>query len=243
MPPTCGNNLFGLPLAGVSGGPLIENSNRAIAICLQQSQELDPSVLRTIGVATSLGEFRTLLPPHVFQLRNRSRNAPFQQPGQFELAVDSSMIFASNLGFIGAAPRFRLSTPLPAYRNFAAQFGFFTAGRASFGEDTRFTSFTAHLELALGPRLGWLRRSNALGGLYASAGSTVLKTRVRLPGININQTSLSPSWEAGWRYRLPRRSWGFSASYQRIWVRGKEARTEIPGIQGVQAGLFVVLGR
>jgi hypothetical protein len=182
---------------------------------------------------------------HKVQLRKRSSSAATLRRSNVEFSASAVSLHVPNFGWFSPVPQFRIATSLPTAPSLSFSFDF-TYAKSSHasgsGETLSLTIPAVASAWQAGSALAVLRRHEFLGGLYIGGGAAAVQLdrslRQTLEQANIR--SWTAVFDAGWRYRLPGRSWGLAATYREGVVLDSGARELYPRFRSFNYGVFVV---
>jgi hypothetical protein len=234
-------NPLHLSLAGASGGPLLTDRSELLGLQFKQVGDLGDALAWPYARKWILEHFDSV----PIKLSRRARSAPALRPGNVEFSASSTSVFVPSFGWLATAPKFRVAAALPNLSNLNVAFDF------TFAEATKHPNGFEKLSLVipaitaeyqLGSSLGPLRRRELLGGIYIGAGIAplFLKDTLQLNQQQSNIQAWTGVFDAGWRYRLPGRGWGITASYREGILFGEPAQGLYPRFRSIGGGLFVV---
>jgi hypothetical protein len=143
-------------------------------------------------------------------------------------------------------PDFRIASAIPNAPSIILSFDF-TYAKTTIVNGNSETLSLAIPDIAaawqIGANIGFLRRRQWLGGVYLGSGLAPVGFDRSLTG-NVGRVSVT-SWtgmfEAGWRYRLPGRSWGFTAAYREGVLFDHSVQQLYPRLRQASYGLFLTV--
>ena len=163
-----------------------------------------------------------------------------------EFAIGAASMYVPNFGSLGISPKFKISTAVPSEPSVVLSFDFTYSKATKFNGSTETVSLTVPsvtAEWQLGSAWGPLRRRQLLGGIFLGGGIAPANLDRSLTG-GVGRVSVR-SWtgvfDVGWRYRLPARSWGITASYREGVLFDSSVQQLYPRFREASYGVFVIL--
>jgi len=234
-------NPLHLDLEGSSGGPFLTRRFELLGLQINQKGDL--------GEAVAWPYARKWIEDQRLAIRirlsRRARTAPALHTGNVEFSAAWTSIHVPNFGWLTPVPKFHLAAAMPNLpnTNLAFDFTFTQSTKEQNGfEKLSLVIPAVTVEYQLGSLLGILRRRELLGGFYVGTGIAPLfwKDMLQKGQQQSNNLAWTQVFDAGWRYRLPGRGWGFTGSYREGVLFGDTAKALYPRFRSVTCGLFVI---
>jgi hypothetical protein len=240
-------NPLRIHVQGSSGGPVLSERSGYLGMVLDDDAS-GVKVLTWNAIEAWLRQLN-IVPPRSIRLTRRAHSAALLRRTNVELSASATSLYVPSIGWLTAAPQFRIGTALPGIPELDVAFDY-TASQApnvNIGgiQAINFSIPSVTADVRIGSMWRPLRRSELLGGLYVGAGLASLS--VQKTFVFQGTTSTSRTWsgifDVGWRYRFAGRPWGITASYREGLLYGgndPQQQQFYPRFRAVSSGLFLV---
>lgn len=239
-------NLRRHDLQGASGGPLLTDRSEFLGMVFEESSS------NVVVKALTWRAIRQWLAPleksagFKVKLRRQARSAAPLRRNNVEFSVGATSFYMPNFGWLSASPHLRISRTFPSAPSLVAVFDYSYARRTRDDARSETVSLTVPavgLQWQIGAQVGWLRRTQLLGGTYVGGGiAPATIERTLLGGVGrLNVRAWTYLADAGWRYRLPGKSWGIAASYRYGVLVDDAVRQLYPRFHAFSAGVFLTV--